>query len=114
MYKLLGIGLRVVLYLFIGLPILRGIFSGLGRFAIIPALIILIFIVSIVEARKLMNRLVDFLAGQLGVADAVSTGDSGIIDALGPKSYVECKSCGFSVELRGNKGKCRACGTVVG
>ena len=119
MKRLLAIGLRVVIYFFILLPILRGIFSGLGWFAIIPAFIVLLLIVSIVEARKLMSRLVDFVAGLLGAAIEVtattdSTESSGIIDSFVPTIKVECSSCGFQSELRGGKGQCEACGTAIG
>jgi len=113
MRLLISIGIRFFTYIVVLLPILRGIFSGLGWFGIVPALILLVIIASILEARKIMAKLVDFVLDIFKLSPA--TGDSkssNIIDEIIQAVVIECDSCGTQVKLRLNKGKCEACGKV--
>lgn len=112
--KVIQIGTRVILYLFIIFPILRSILTfGYGTFAEVMgwilALILTAFIVSVLEVRGITKKLVSFLTDRGEKLIQTKIGNQTILS----KSIVVCPNCGETNEITGTKGKCVSCGTML-
>lgn len=112
--KVIAVGTRVILYLFLIFPILKSILTfGNGTIAgiigWILAFVLTAFIVSVLEIRGITKKLVGFLT---------SWGESKIKTTIGEdtilsKSIVVCPNCGETNEFSGTKKKCSSCGTLL-
>ncbi len=113
MAKLLSIVLRFVIYLMIILPLLTNIFGG-EWYSYIFAFIVLIVLASILEARGLMKRFINWVISFFGVA--MKNQDNALSNTLGQtiapdEKDQECPNCGNIVKIINGKGNCESCGT---
>ncbi len=112
--KVITIGTRVILYLFIIFPILKSILTfGNGPVGAvigwILAVLLTAFIVSILEVRGITKKLVGFLTSWGEKKIKSSIGEETILS----KTVVVCPNCGETNEFSGLKKNCSCCGTLL-